>query len=300
MTAIRISITILFLRTLFTKMFPKLRATGIHTRHYFTLPCQFSTRLTVASSIPMHHPRDSLVPCYVHCEFGPLPSDISQLEPTTGIIKTLFQAQALHNCHGSMGSCHGRRHVVFATLRCLEAAAQASTQTSYNHYIRIGPTVKNQRVKVLQLRIANFDNSNIVMAIFRISSLMVLSFHGDLTYDAVPTMIWAVAQTSTAIMLACCPLLRPVFERLMPARLTRIVVARPLNIGSSRAKSSLGLRTNPKPTSIRVTTRIDIHTESSRPRRQSCFHDKFQEQRGPTFEVERKSRNLCKAFYGGG
>ncbi|KAH7122399.1 hypothetical protein B0J11DRAFT_437315 [Dendryphion nanum] len=110
---------------------------------------------------------------------------------------------------------------------------------------------------------------NIVIAVFRITSLLSVAFRGDITYDVVPAMVWAVAQVSTAITLTCCLLLRPFFEKLVPQRLVRLAIVKPV----------------PKPASIRVTTRIQVHGDTSQPRRQSCTHDGLQEREGPTFEI---------------
>ncbi|KAF2689526.1 hypothetical protein K458DRAFT_384164 [Lentithecium fluviatile CBS 122367] len=121
---------------------------------------------------------------------------------------------------------------------------------------------------------------NILVATFWITSLYYVEYSGDVTYDTMPAAIWAFSQVSTAILLACCPLLRPVFEKLVPARLTRVrtpSVVRPARRISVRNVSN-----------IRVTTRIDVHNNSSRPHDgyRGCFHDGHAEPYGPTFDVE--------------
>jgi hypothetical protein len=87
------------------------------------------------------------------------------------------------------------------------------------------------------------------MAVFRIISLVYLDFHGDLIYDVIPAMIWVDAQVSTAIILTCCPLLRPLFEKVIPKKLTRT-----------------GTQWSQKPVSINVRTEIAVHPETSAPR----------------------------------
>ncbi|KAF2659399.1 hypothetical protein K491DRAFT_194432 [Lophiostoma macrostomum CBS 122681] len=104
-----------------------------------------------------------------------------------------------------------------------------------------------------------FGLLNVIIAVFRISSVAALDYHGDILYDAVPAVIWAVAELSTAIALACCPLLRPLFEKMVPRRLTHIASGR--------------YRTKNDASSIRVTTRIQVHPHSSRPRSPSGMRD---------------------------
>ena len=123
-------------------------------------------------------------------------------------------------------------------------------------------------------RITYIVHSNIVIGCSRILFLARLSLHGDVTYNAASYMVWDMAQVSTAMILACCPLLRPVFEKMLPARLTRIAA-------KLKHKNSA---------SIRVTTRIRVDQASSRPQEQGGgFHDGLQEAKGPTFEVHSAS-----------
>ncbi|KAF2798922.1 hypothetical protein K505DRAFT_87850 [Melanomma pulvis-pyrius CBS 109.77] len=120
--------------------------------------------------------------------------------------------------------------------------------------------------------LANRSHSNTAFGISRITAFADLSLAGDITYDAASIIIWDMAQVSTAIILACCLLLRPVFERFILKGSTRIATK---------------IRVHRKSSSIRVTTRIDVHPASIKPRLQSGFHDGFQEAESPTFEVER-------------
>lgn len=107
------------------------------------------------------------------------------------------------------------------------------------------------------------------MAVFRIISTAALDFQGDLTYDVIPAMIWGLAQVSTAVILACCPLLRPLFEKMVPKRLTRI------------ATNRTHRRTEP----IRIITNIAVHPDTSTPRTQTVQADAFLRPVGPVFEV---------------
>ncbi|KAF2447308.1 hypothetical protein P171DRAFT_334333, partial [Karstenula rhodostoma CBS 690.94] len=63
---------------------------------------------------------------------------------------------------------------------------------------------------------------NILVAVFRIISIVQVDFRGDMTDDLAAAMAWIYAQLSTAIILACCPQLRPTFEKTIPRRFTRI------------------------------------------------------------------------------
>lgn len=130
---------------------------------------------------------------------------------------------------------------------------------------------------LLYLRFAKPTYSNIVIGAFRITSLFHLALHRDLTYEAVPAMIWVIAQESTAIMLACCPLLRPLFDKLLPRRLTRV--------NSATTESST------RPAAICCTTKIVVYPNSSRPRvSHNCFNDEMQESQRPTFQIKGRHR----------
>ncbi|KAF2635007.1 hypothetical protein P280DRAFT_412354 [Massarina eburnea CBS 473.64] len=125
---------------------------------------------------------------------------------------------------------------------------------------------------------------NILVAVFRITSLLYVEYHGDLIHDIFPALVRAYMQTSTAIVLACCPLMRPVFEKLIPTKLTRIGTP-PLR--TNRLQS---VRVTPM---IRVTTRIDVHNDSSpTPIISGSLHAANQEPYGPVFEVQRKLNEM--------
>lgn len=116
------------------------------------------------------------------------------------------------------------------------------------------------------------------MAAFRIASLLYVEYHGDLTFDILPAAIWAYAQIATAIMLACCPLLRPVFEKMIPKSLTRI--------GTPTVSAPTHSRWAQAP-AIRVTTRIVVYDDStSPPNIRGSLHDGNMEPYGPVFEVQ--------------
>lgn len=126
------------------------------------------------------------------------------------------------------------------------------------------------------------------MAVFRIISTAALDFQGDLTYDVIPAMIWGLAQVSTAVILACCPLLRPLFEKMVPKRLTRIATNRQYTA-----------RSEP----IRIITNIAVHPDTSGPRTQAAQADDFLSPAGPVFEVApltpTKRRKSCHELCSG-
>lgn len=105
---------------------------------------------------------------------------------------------------------------------------------------------------------------NIIVATARIINFVRLPFNTDLTYEVAEAIIWANAQQSTAIIVTCCPLLRPLYDKLVGRRLTRINTtpirrATPLRLRPIRAQptaptqpqaqplASIGLSTLPPP-----------------------------------------------------
>lgn len=173
---------------------------------------------------------------------------------------------------------------------------------------------------VAPFRLADFSDSNIVVAILRIMTLINVPFDGDLTYNANPAMIWMDVQKSTAIILTCCPLLRPLFEKLIPKRLTRLTTPkhwaalkrstghsarasaqRSVERASEQQSAGLSMvqstsqnqRENAahdidleRDGAILVTTRISLQPESSRLRNEVNFHDSLEEIDGPRFQVQ--------------
>jgi hypothetical protein len=119
--------------------------------------------------------------------------------------------------------------------------------------------------------------SNILVAFFRIFSIVRVDFRGSMTDRLDTAMICIYAQLSTAIVLTCCPLLRPVFEKMVPRRFTRI-----------RRKSSLHRQSTSA--KIQKTTKILVHPASGELRSQprGIIHDgAYVEPMAPKFEVER-------------
>ncbi|KAF2036408.1 hypothetical protein EK21DRAFT_96328 [Setomelanomma holmii] len=122
-----------------------------------------------------------------------------------------------------------------------------------------------------------FGVLNIIIGGLRINGLTEVTYGGDVTYGIGTTLMWAIAQISTGIIVACSPHLRPVFEMIVPRRLTRVYI---------RKSASSQHITGGRHPSIVVTTRIDIRDSSPSPRVVSTFHDGHQEPWAPTFDVE--------------
>lgn len=110
------------------------------------------------------------------------------------------------------------------------------------------------------------------MGAFRLSSLDAIAYKDHVPYGINATLMWALAHMSTSIVVACCPLLRPVFEKVVPRRFTRIPMGRPQH--------------PPRPNSIVVTTRIDVCSGFYELPEPAPFHDGHKELWAPTFEVE--------------
>ncbi|KAH7075457.1 hypothetical protein BKA63DRAFT_297721 [Paraphoma chrysanthemicola] len=118
-----------------------------------------------------------------------------------------------------------------------------------------------------------FGVLNIVIGGLRISALTGVAYGSDVTFGIGTTLLWALAQISAGIIVACCPHLRPVFEMIVPRRLTRI---------STRKSAAFQ---HPRP-SIMVTTRIDVRNTPPLAALTATFHDGHQEPWAPTFNVE--------------
>lgn len=124
------------------------------------------------------------------------------------------------------------------------------------------------------------------MGTFRSTSIADISLNDDLTYSKDTNLLWALAQMSTGIVVACLPHLRPAFDKILPSRLTRGNKHIPTNTRSSthNEQGSSSLRT-PRQDSISVTTRIEVGNAISSPGLSAPFHDGHQEPWAPAFEV---------------
>jgi len=139
--------------------------------------------------------------------------------------------------------------------------------------------------------------------------LLDVAYGGDITYGIGTTLTWAMAQISTGIIVACCPYLRPLFEKVLPHKLTRVPAAsKSASTPTPRKdleKASLDNDGEPEedsqqttqqlsPTqtrndSIIVTTTIKVHPSAPSPNIKPVFHDDHRAAPwAPTTKVEAK------------
>ncbi|KAF2829692.1 hypothetical protein CC86DRAFT_285144 [Ophiobolus disseminans] len=140
---------------------------------------------------------------------------------------------------------------------------------------------------------------NIVIGGLRLSALTEVAYGGDVTYGIGTTLMWSMAQMSTGIIVACCPHLRPLFEKILPSRLTR-VPTRKSTSPPHQSRPQTPQQTNPgdfqeapahillqpRQNSITVTTRIEVSTGSLSPNTPAASHDGHLEPWSPTFDIE--------------
>ena len=69
--------------------------------------------------------------------------------------------------------------------------------------------------------LTSFNRRDVAAGVFRIVTILWVKFHSDVTFTTVNGEIWAMAEVSIAIVVACCPLLRPLLEKLIPKRLAQ-------------------------------------------------------------------------------
>jgi hypothetical protein len=113
--------------------------------------------------------------------------------------------------------------------------------------------------------------------------------------------MWAIAQISTGIIVACCPHLRPLFERILPRRVTHLTT-RTSNHSAFRAYRDsqrpqtmiLPSRDQSRAGSITVTTTIAIELNGYLPPVPApavSIHNEQVDAEAPTFNVEQGPAN---------
>ncbi|KAH5129808.1 hypothetical protein HBH70_199540 [Parastagonospora nodorum] len=118
---------------------------------------------------------------------------------------------------------------------------------------------------------------NVVIGGLRISVLTEVAYGRDVTYGIGTSLMWAIAQMSTGIIVACCPHLRPLFEKIVPNKFVRVHTRK-----STPQDSPLRTRQ----ASITVMTRIELQGSSPSPAiNTSVFHEGHLEPWAPTFVV---------------
>lgn len=123
-----------------------------------------------------------------------------------------------------------------------------------------------------------------------------------------------MAQISTSIIVACCPYLRPLFEKIMPRRLIRLSSLRPVSVARSQEdpeKNSVDDATprqdshqagqgRSRTNSITVTTTIEVHPSAPSPSFKPMFHDGHEESWTQTVKVEAKPEHELPETPGAG
>ena len=125
-----------------------------------------------------------------------------------------------------------------------------------------------------------------------------------MTYGIGTTLMWATAQISTGIIVACCPHLRPLFEWILPRQLTHLTTRRSNHSASRASKASqkpqvviLPPRDQSRAGSITVTTAITIKLNRYLPPLPApavSIHDGQVDAEAPTFNVEQGPANRLR------
>jgi hypothetical protein len=137
--------------------------------------------------------------------------------------------------------------------------------------------------------------SNMFIGALRVDSLADVAYTGDVTYGIGTTLMWALAQISTGIIVACLPHLRPLFDCILPRRLIHLSTRR----SKTQSKASLVSQQAPsvlippriqsRAGSITVTTKIAVeragHFQPPLPP-PIDIHDGQLDPDGPVFHVE--------------
>ncbi|KAF2629538.1 hypothetical protein BU25DRAFT_429826 [Macroventuria anomochaeta] len=147
------------------------------------------------------------------------------------------------------------------------------------HYVVWGLRLRRAH-KLAITAIFAFGILTIVIGVFRITAIADAPVDSDLTYGIGINLLWALAQMSTGIIVACLPHLRPAFEKVVPRRLTRIATR-----SNTRLRLNGGEPQTPRQNSIAVTTKIEVDNAFPSPALSAPFHDGHQEPWAPTFEV---------------
>jgi hypothetical protein len=273
MTAVRCSIAILFLRTFFTRMFPRLRFAGTY---------QTSRRR-------YHYVLSSLTEFVAYWSIG-----TAIVWFVVMVVVPLFQCRPIEYLWtpplGNQNHCIAIKPftawmVFWCALLDIEIwllphfvvwklQLRLAHKIAISVIFALGLLCGDVSLQVL-LSFANISVSNVIVGCMRLVTILHMSIGGDLTYELMPPMIWALARISSAIIVACFPLLRPIFEKMLPLKLTRVMT-------TARRPS--------RPRLIHVTTKIHLDPASSRPRSDFRFHDGLLDIEGPTFEVDRPQR----------
>jgi hypothetical protein len=116
--------------------------------------------------------------------------------------------------------------------------------------------------------------------------------------------MWAIAQISTGVIVACCPHLRPLFEHILPRRLTHLTTCRSNHSASRAYRDSqrpqtmiLPSRDQSRAGCITVMTTIAIELNGYLPPVPApavSIHDEQVDGEAPTFNVEQGPANRLR------
>lgn len=133
---------------------------------------------------------------------------------------------------------------------------------------------------VVLLRHVLTTHRTIIIGAIRIANIATFAPGGDLTYGLGIHLMSNLTQMSVGIIVACMPHMRPVFEKIVPRRFTRISVPSSIRTSLSGKK----VRTS-RHNSISVTTTIKLHDSIPCAVFPTPFHDGHQDWCAPMFSA---------------
>ncbi|OCK85406.1 hypothetical protein K432DRAFT_343140 [Lepidopterella palustris CBS 459.81] len=229
MTLVRCSICILFIRIFFTRTFSKLR--HVSPSHYAPAPTATPTTLEcLLTSISAYV---ALGLSIGWCFFVII---------SAGVICTPFE----YNWDKSIiaGRCGNEKGTYIAI-------ASWSIALDCLIWILPIPVVWQlqlpQAHRVALIAVFGLGLLDVAASIFRIKTVLQNAFFKDLTYTAIASELWAIAEVSIAIVTACCPLLRPIFEKMVSKRLAKWVESHISTRISMTVSARSGVTITPRP-----------------------------------------------------
>ncbi|KAK1913329.1 hypothetical protein P3342_005265 [Pyrenophora teres f. teres] len=280
---IRCAILIFFIRTLYTKTSPKLRRTGTlarpasQYRRLLLIWLVAHVCIMIATALAL----GSIVVMASHCR----------------PIKYKFTIPLENPKH-----CFQMKHSLVAI---------AATGVALDCLVWYLP---HHVVWKLRLRIAHrvavsavfaFRLLNVIICVLRVNSLIGMVYQGDRTCGIETTLMWATAQISSGIVVACSLHLRPLFTMILPHGLIHLSSHRSKNT-SKTSQSSQRPQTIQVPLidqrrigSITVTTDIAVRDGAHLHPHPPEFQDGPVDPWASTFDIEQgPSRRInCLAFF---
>jgi len=117
-------------------------------------------------------------------------------------------------------------NLVSTNTRGLGISTASHSQNSVKCCVCSGVIVSSLILGFPPSLLTSFNRSDVAAGAFRIVTILGVKFHSDVTHMAVNDEIWTMAEVSVTIVVACCPLLRPLLEKLIPKRLAQWAHAR--------------------------------------------------------------------------